>query len=312
MPDRLRRIAAAAALPLTAVFGLLVAPAQAQQALPTPVAPVAAPAPEVAHPALWKVSDADTTIYLFGTIHALPEGIDWFGGPVATAFEGSDELVTEIVQSSPESMQSVVLAKAIQPPGQALRAQLSKSDRAAFDKAMMGFGLPVTAFDRFKPWYAAIALATLPIVQGGFASDQGVEAVLDARAKALSRSHSALETAEFQLGLFDSLPPAVQCKYLREVIDDLPSIRTELETIVGEWKQGHADRLAELMNEDEDDPAMIATLITNRNRTWSEWIRKRLDTPGTVFVAVGAGHLAGKDSVQDFLAKAGVQSARVQ
>lgn len=311
MRNRLRRIAAAA-LPLAAIFGLLVAPAQAQQALPKPIAPHVAPAPEQARPALWKVSDADTTIYLFGTIHALPAGIDWFDGPVASAFENSGELVTEIVQSSPDEMQSIVLGKAIQPPGQSLRAQLSKADRAAFDKAMTSFGLPITAFDRFEPWYAAIALATLPIVKGGFESANGVEAVLDARAKALARSHTGLETAEYQLSLFDSLPPAVQRKYLREVIDDLPSIRTELDTIVTEWKQGHADRLAELMNEDEDDPAMIAALITNRNRNWAGWIKARLDQPGTVFVAVGAGHLAGKDSVQDFLGKAGIVATRVQ
>ncbi len=295
-----------------AALALLTMPVQAQQAPPTPVARTLVAAPDVPRPALWKVADADTTIYLFGTIHALPKGIDWLDGPVATAFDSSGELVTEIVQSSPEEMQSLVLGKAIQPPGQSLRAQLSTTDRAAFDKAMTSFGLPVNAFDRFEPWYAAIALATLPIVKGGFDSDHGVEAVLDARAKALSRTHTGLETAEYQLGLFDSLPPAVQRKYLREVIDDMPGIRTELETIVAEWKQGHADRLAELMNEDEDDPAMVAALITNRNRNWAGWIKSRLDQPGTVFIAVGAGHLAGKDSVQEFLGKAGIVAARVQ
>ena len=47
-------------------------------------------------PALWKVADDDTTVYLFGTIHALPEGKDWYSGTIAKAFDASGELVTEI------------------------------------------------------------------------------------------------------------------------------------------------------------------------------------------------------------------------
>jgi len=82
--------------------------------------------------------------------------------------------------------------------------------------------------------------------------------------------------------------------------------------MVGAWKQGDPERLARLLNEDESDPQMRRVLITDRNATWARWLKARLDRPGTVFVAVGAGHLAGEDSVQDMLAKAGVRTKRVQ
>jgi uncharacterized protein YbaP (TraB family) len=83
--------------------------------------------------------------------------------------------------------------------------------------------------------------------------------------------------------------------------------------MVKAWSEGDADRLAALMNESmKDDPALAERLLYARNRNWAQWIDDRLDQPGTVFMAVGAGHLAGKESVQDALATRGIQSVRVQ
>ena len=278
-------------------------------------APASAPAPaavQAAYPALWKVSDADTTIYLFGTIHALPKGIEWFGGPVAKAFEGSQELVTEIVESDPAQMQKLVMEKAMLPQGQTLRAILPPETRVTYEGALGTLGVGAGAFDAFEPWYAAIGLATLPLVRQGYDNANGVETALDAKAKALGRPHSALETAEFQLSLFDSLPLDVQKRYLAEVVTNLPHASDDLAAMVDAWRKGDADRLASLMNADEDDPALVDALLINRNRAWADWVRDRLAKPGTVFVAVGAGHLAGPGSVQDQLARLGIASTRVQ
>ena len=82
--------------------------------------------------------------------------------------------------------------------------------------------------------------------------------------------------------------------------------------MVAEWKRGNPDKLADLINEQEDDPALMEALLVNRNRIWADWIKARMDKPGTVFIAVGAGHLAGRDSVQDFLTAKGFAITRVQ
>lgn len=285
---------------LLAALTLLVAP------------PATAQEPPVARPALWKVSDADTTIYLFGTIHALPPDVEWYRGRVAQAFEGSQELVTEIVETEPTQMQQIVLARAILPQGKSLRDMIAADKRKPYEAALASFGLPAGAFDRFKPWYAAVALATLPLAKEGFAADNGVEQALDARAKALGHPHTALETADYQLGLFDSLPAEVQRRYLGEVLDQLPEVKDQLLQIVAAWQAGDAERLARLINDDEDEPEMLETLLIGRNRNWADWIKARLDKPGTVFVAVGAGHLAGSGSVQDQLKTRGVAATRVQ
>lgn len=291
---------------------LLATTAQAQQALPTPQPVQAEPAPADDHPALWRVSDADTTIYLFGTIHLLPNGLDWFRGPLAQAFVAADELVTEIPEVDPQTSQDALLRRGILPAGQSLRAQMSPKERLEFERTLKSFGLASAAFDRFKPWYAAVVLTTLPLQRKGYSLASGVEADLAARNEAQGRPRIGLETLDYQLSLFDGFSPKVQRRYLFEVIAALPEIEQEVGAMVEAWRTGNAGELASLMNADQDDPAMVAALLTNRNKAWAKWIEARLDRPGTVFVAVGAGHLGGKGSVQDELETMGVRSARVQ
>jgi uncharacterized protein YbaP (TraB family) len=90
------------------------------------------------------------------------------------------------------------------------------------------------------------------------------------------------------------------------------TVKTTLDQMVSEWAKGDADRLAELMNEGMDDPAVAEALLYRRNANWAEWIKARLDQPGSVFIAVGAGHLAGARSVQDCLAQQGIAVIRVK
>lgn len=298
---------------LVAIATCLFTPATAKDA-----AAVVAHAPQTleqtaqVHPALWKVADEDTTIYLFGTIHVLPQGIDWFHGPIAEAFAGSGLLVTEIAKSDPAVMQGLVTKLATLPKGKTLRDGLSPNNRAEYEQALAKFGVPPVLFDRFKPWYGAVALSTLPLIQQGFTVEHGIEEQLEKRANARSLPHIGLETPEYQLGLFDSLPVDAQERYLIEVVGQLPTIKTQIDAMVDAWKHGNAGELARIMNADESDPMLTKVLLTDRNRKWARWIDKRMNQPGTVFLAVGAGHLAGSGSLQEQLAVLGIASTRLQ
>ena len=84
-----------------------------------------------------------------------------------------------------------------------------------------------------------------------------------------------------------------------------------LDAMVAEWMKGDADGLAMLLNDDLDDPVLYKRLLTDRNARWAQWIAQRLKTPGTVFIAVGAGHLAGRESVQQQLKKRGIKARRL-
>ena len=290
---------------LLLLLAALLAPAQlaAQTAAPTAVK---------ARPALWTVSDADTTIYLFGTIHLLPKGIDWYGGPVAEAFERSGELVTEIPEYSDTDTAGAVMRYGMLPEKQSLRGNMTKKEKARYEAALRQVGLPPAAFDRFRPWYAAVMFATLPLQAKGFDMQNGVEAQLSERAKAAGRPRSGLETLDMQLGLFNGFNSKVQKRYLFETIASMPQIEQEVRKMVDAWAKGDAIALADLLNADQNDPAMIKALLYDRNAAWAQWIKTRLDKPGTVFLAVGAGHLGGKGSVQDYLTKNGIATTRVQ
>ncbi len=297
--------------PLVAIA--LLGPATlAQQSHPTPQKVEAVPVAALAKPALWMVSDADTTIYVFGTIHLLPEGIDWYHGPVAAAFEQSQQLVTEIPEVNEGETVSLMLKHGTLPPGQTLRGLMSAEERTKFESAMTGLSLPPAAFDRYKPWFAAMALAIIPLQRKGYALENGIEAQLDKRNKALGRLRIGLETLDFQLGIFNGFAPDVQKAYLFGVIDALPNLTQEIDKMVSSWTKGDAEALALTLNTETDDPALYDALLTARNRNWAAWIDQRLDQPGTIFIAVGAGHLGGKGSVQDFLDNRGIKTVRVQ
>ncbi len=282
------------------------------------ILPIASPADEkvaaqpLVRPALWKVADADTTIYLFGTVHVLPEGIDWFDGKVADAFNRSQELVTEIVETEGASNKSRMLAKAALPQGQTLRALMSPEEKGRYEAALATLGMDAQAFDNVEPWLAAMILSVAPLAKEGFSTEHGVDEALGVKAKAQGLTHGALETYEYQLGLFDSLPLDTQKVYLSQVVKDLPTVRQEIDKMIGAWKAGDAEGLAKLMNAEEDYPGMYDLLLTNRNKAWAAWIKQRMDKPGTVFVAVGAGHLAGRGSLQQQLTAQGIAAERLQ
>jgi uncharacterized protein YbaP (TraB family) len=261
---------------------------------------------------LWKVSDDDTTIYLFGTIHLLPKGIEWYDGRVANAFEQSQELVTEIPEVPQQKTMAVTMQLGALPAGQTLRGQMTPAERAKFEAALQSLSVPPSAFDQLKPWLASVAIMGIPLMQSGYSLDNGVEAQLDQRNKALGRPRLGLETLEYQLGIFDGLPNEAQKAYLFETVDALPVLTKEIAKMVEAWSQGDAQALAELLNDEMDDPVLYKALLSDRNRNWSQWIDDRLDRPGTVFIAVWAGHLGGRDSVQEFLGKAGIKVERVQ
>ncbi|WP_423606589.1 TraB/GumN family protein [Sphingomonas sp. MS122] len=286
---------------------LLGAPdALAQDAAPAPVA-------KDADPALWVVKDKDTTIYLFGTIHILKPGLTWFDEAVKKAFDASGELVTEIGGTpDPATAQQLIVKYGVNPTGPTLTEKLPEDKRAAFAKAVADLGLPQPVIDRFDPWLAGVQMTMLSLVRLGYNPQSGVEQALDAAAKAADKPVSGLESVEEQFSFFDSLSDDAQVKFLVETIDKLPEAGPTLDKMVAEWGTGDADGLAAVMNEGfEASPELAKKLLSDRNARWAEWIDTRLDKPGVVFVAVGAGHLAGPESVQAYLGKRKIKAKRI-
>ncbi len=290
---------------LIALSGSASAPAE-------PAAPVATAPAVQAHPALWKVSGHDTTIYLFGTIHLLPPGIDWLNGPLAYALDHSDTLMTELPDLPPGDIAAALLRHGTLPADKNLRRMMGEKERGQLEAALTALHLPLTLFDHNKAWVAAATLPILQLQKAGYNLESGAENALTKRATQLGKARGGLETADFQFGQFDVLSDVQQLEYLGSVLEALPQINAEIATMVGNWSRGDAPSLAAQLNADSDSPALAEALIFSRNRNWADWVESRMKQPGTVFIAVGAGHLGGNGSVQDVLAKHGVKAVRVQ
>ena len=292
---------------ISATLALLLAlPACAQQS------PAPTQVQDNADPALWVVKDADTTIYLFGTVHVLKPGLSWFDEAVKTAFDSSQTLVLEMVEPDMATQQKVVAAKAFAPAGAPLTSQIAPNYRDAFARAMGEGGITAETYDRMRPWFAAITLSLLPVQKLGYDPANGPEKVLTDAARASGKQVAGLETFEGQLGIFDALSQPAQVELLESTLDELPTVDESFSKLVNAWSAGKPEQVAIEMNEAlKDSPEVAKILLTDRNRKWAAWVAERMKRPGTVFIAVGAGHLAGTGSVQDQLGAYRLKAVRV-
>jgi len=271
------------------------------------------PAALCARPALWVVKDADTTIYLFGTVHLLPGDAGWRDPALDHALEASDTLYLETVDDDPANMAALVMHYGLS-PGKRLSAQLSPSEahrlQLAANKAKVPGGMP--ALEMMRPWLAALTLTTAPLLQAGLDPAQGVDKQLRATMEKRGKPVLGLETAEQQVRFLADMPQAAQLAMLRSTLREVDKGIAQLTAMVKAWQQGDTDQLARLGEGDmrEHEPQLYQRLLVQRNEAWAQRISTMLEQPGTVFIAVGAAHLAGPDSVQVQLQKRGVESTR--
>ena len=271
--------------------------------------------PAEAHPALWKVSDADTTIYLFGTIHILPAGYAWETGPVRAAIAQADALMVETLLGPDPAAMSALLMRMGTPasPLPPLLERVPADKRAALAAMIARSGVPAAMLDRLETWTAGLLLVNVSLADMKLVAGEGVEPQIEARFKARALPVAGLETPAQQLGFFDTLPEDAQREFLAAMVEDPAQAQVEYDAMLAAWSRGDAKAIAETFDEDlKDSPVLRQALLVRRNANWAKWVEARLAKPGTVLVAVGAGHLAGPDSVQAMLAKDGVKVERVR
>ncbi len=262
-------------------------------------------------PALWVVKDEDTTVYLFGSVHILKPGLGWFDDGVKTAFDSSDHLVLELVEPPAAEVQALFGKLAMDQQGKTLRSKMNDADRAVYEAAMGKLGIPAPAFDPFDPWAAAVTLSLVAMQKSGFDPNSGVEKQLTAAAKVSNKPIAGLETMEFQLGVFDTLPEAEQITFLVETAKMIDDTSSMMDKMVDMWASAETESLGQLMNEGLTSRTLYDALLTKRNANWAKWISARMAKPGVTFMAVGAGHLAGPTSIQNLLPAYGLSATRV-
>lgn len=272
------------------------------------------PAGNEARPALWKLADEDTTIYLFGTIHVLPKGLEWRTPAIERAIAESQALYLETeLGSDPMAAAQVMMKLGTSPNLPPLVERVPVEKRAELRKMIAATGVPEAALDRLETWAAALTLLAVSFRQMGYSAEAGVEQGLATSYDGKTRPVKGLETVSQQFGFFDQLSESSQRTLLAEMIDDPAAAKAQFEAMLNAWKSGDTKAIARTFDSEKAmSPELREVLMTRRNAAWADWVARRLDEPGTVLVAVGAGHLAGKGSVQDMLKAKGLRTKRVQ
>lgn len=278
-------------------------------------ASLAEPASARARPALWQVSDRDTTVYLFGTIHLLPKDYAWRTPAFDKAVAGAQSLVIETIvdTSNPMALAGEMARLGFRPGLPPLASRVPPAKRALLEAAIAKTGVPRAAFDRMETWAAAFVLLGTQFKDLGLTGEAGVETVLRSSFTQAGKPVGQLETNAEQLGLFDTLPEAAQLSLLEGALDAPGEMRGEFHSMLAAWARGDVKQIGATFNEDlSGSPELREALLRRRNVNWAQWIQRRMATPGSVLVAVGAGHLAGTDSVISMLERDGYRVRRVQ
>lgn len=271
------------------------------------------PAAVIAHPALWVVKDADTTIYLFGTVHLMPSDASWHDPTLDQAMADSRTLYIELTDDDPANMTALVLRYGMDAT-HPLSSQLSQSEAHRLDLLANKLGVPggMQTLNVMRPWLAALTLAVTPLLKAGLDPKHGVDKQLKAQMSAAGKPVLGLETAEQQIRFLADMPRAIELALLRSTMRDADKGTFRLTELIDAWKAGDVDAIARIGNDDMrlHEPKLYQRLLVQRNQVWATKIAAMLQQPGTVFIAVGAAHLAGPDSVQVQLRKLGISAQR--
>jgi uncharacterized protein len=284
-------------------------------AAPAP-APTATPAPATANPALWRITDTDTTVYLFGTVHVLPPAVEWRTQKIDAALAESKAVYFETdLDPAPNEILPVLQKLGMYPPSERLSDKLSQEDKAALEKAVNDLGLPYFQLETMKPWLAGVTIAEAMITRAGYDATSGVERKLAPSAIGAGKEIRKLETLEQQLLAFADVPEKAQLRFLMDGIRQMDDEAAVLDSMVKAWAAGDVEGLEKIMIEEDfqEMPEIYDAILVKRNANWARKIDQLVKTEtGTFFIAVGAAHLMGKDSVIEMLKPLGHAAQRVE
>lgn len=304
------RLAPAVGAALSAL--LLAPPTMAQTPPAAPVEVVAAPAGS--GPGLWVVRDADSAIYLFGTVHVLKPETPWGTDRVDQAFDSADEYWFEIADLADQTgVMPVIQARGVS-PDRPLSSLLTAGELADLDAAARTVGATAAQLDPLRPWLASLQLALASIQKAGYVAANGGDHILHARAAATGKPIRGFETAPQQIGFIADMSEDAQLAMLRSGLKEFDQAEAVLGRMVAAWSTGDVDGLDALIGQEmkAESPEMYAVMLTQRNTNWADQIQTLLAGSGTAFISVGAGHLAGSDSLQVQLEQRGVSVERIR
>lgn len=265
-----------------------------------------------AEPAIWVIKGPHATVYLFGTIHALQPDHPWQSTKIDAAIKESGTLWLEIPNiDDAASMQPLILQLGMD-PAHPLSSRLTPEQVTKLNKAAEGLPGGEALLESMKPWLAGMMLSLAPVLQAGYDPNSGVEFVLKPEFTKANKPVKGFETAEQQIHYFADMPEKTQLDFLASELDDADNASDKFKQLVAAWYAGDTAKLDALNNADFRDkfPELFQVLVVKRNQNFTTQIQEMLKGEGVTFVAIGAGHLVGKEGVPSMLEKQGYKVTR--
>ena len=312
-PIRMRQLLLALTLSIAFLVGC--SPKTTSSATSAPAAAQKSDAPGANDTTLlWKITTpgAAAPSYLFGTIHLIPEEDFFMPNRVVAALNDADEVVFEIDPRDMQdpSMMMRIMGKINMSDGSTLKSLLSEEEYATVKAYFDGSPLPFMFLERMKPLFTSAMVGQDFDDMGGGGGPFGggmdgmksYELELTELAEAAGKEIGGLETMEFQLNLFDSIPYEAQADMLYE------AVKRENEgqaaggdgvfgQMVDVYRRQAVAEMAGMMDESGDTSGKFTELLlTKRNQNWAPTIKQQTGDK-TMFYAVGAGHLGGENGV---------------
>ncbi len=253
---------------------------------------------------LWTVEGDAGTVYILGSVHLLRTDDYPLPAPVGRAYEAADDLLMELDLDDLDiaSVTTRMLELGASGDGPSAREVFGEDGWKTAVIHGRGLGVDLDAMAAVEPWLAALMTYNLALARTGYDPGLGVDQHLAGRAMADGKPIAGLETLDEQLGLFDSLAPAVQRQLLEQTLDTLDELAAEADALVEAWRAGDLAALRDRLAEDfEDYPDLEQRLVTDRNRAWLPAIEARLARPGEALVVVGALHVVGPEGLPALL-----------
>lgn len=265
-------------------------------------------------PAMWVLKDKDSTVYLFGTMHLIKKDTVWRTPTMDNAFKASKDVWFEATDVNDQAKAQAAVMKYGLSMDKPLSSRLSAEELKAFRDLVAEYKLPAAQLEPMRPWLVGFQISLLPIKKAGYDPNSGSDMVLLLEAKAAKKSLVSLEGIDMQFSLFGNMPEAEELKFFNHSISGAARDILEVDQLAENWRTGNVDVLAFGAEEvkTKGSQYIYDMLLTKRNTAWADAIAKRMKGKGTTFVAVGALHLVGPDSVQAILAKRGIKAKRVQ
>jgi uncharacterized protein len=268
----------------------------------------AAPALADGESSVWTIKGARNTVYLAGSVHALPKEHSEFPPALERAYKSAQRIVMEVDLDDLNPMEAVsfVTAKGTLPADRTLQDVVGADKYGSVARLAASLDLPEFAIAKLEPWAAAMVLTQFALMKSGFDPALGIDMQISDRARSDGKTIDGLETVEEQLGIFDARSMEEQTRFLLDSTEDAPKLHADLQRLVAAWRTGDlAAMQQEFLEERANTPELYDALLGERNRKWMPKIEALLAEKGDVLVVVGALHYVGPDGLLELLRRAG-------